>query len=56
MVILEKDLTPKKLVDTINHLLQDEETLKNMALQARQLGKPDACLDIYQLIKKIMKE
>ncbi len=56
VVILEKDLTPKKLVDTINHLLQDEETLKNMALQARQLGKPDACLDIYQLIKKIMKE
>lgn len=56
VVILEKDLTPEKLVITIDRLIHDEETLKKMSLQARKLGKPDACLDIYQLIKKMMKE
>jgi len=55
MMILEKDLNKEKLLATIDGLMADEEKLKKMRENAKKLGKPQACMDIYQLMKSLVK-
>lgn len=49
IMILDKDLTGKKLIDIINNLLQEEGKLSFMAKASKALGKPNAASDIADL-------
>lgn len=50
--ILEKDLNAEEFVKKIRYLLNHEDVLNDMRKNAKQLGKPHACEDIY---KEMMK-
>lgn len=53
--ILEKDLDAQCFVKEVNKLLHDDSLLKTLKDNARQLGKPNACHDIYQEILKTLE-
>jgi len=48
VVILQRDLTPERLADTLGRLLADKDALARMASATRALGRPEAAGDIYQ--------
>ena len=48
-MILDKELTGKKLIDIINNLLQEEGKLSFMAKASKALGKPNAASDIADI-------
>ena len=54
-LILEKDLSGKILAERINFYASHREALHQMALRAKQLGRPDAAADIvddcYRLVE-----
>lgn len=47
-MILEKELNAQDFVKEVRDLLKHKEELEGLKTNARQLGKPDACKDIYQ--------
>lgn len=49
IMILDKELTGKKLIDIINNLLQEEGKLSFMAKASKALGKPNAASDIADI-------
>lgn len=53
-VLLEKELTPEKLVQEIINILNDEQLRKNMSTQSKLLAKPDAAKDLCDLIESLM--
>lgn len=53
IAILEKDLTPEKLNETVFRLLGDKEKLIDMANASKEIGKPEAIEIIYDEILKI---
>lgn len=56
IAILEKDLTPQKLNETVFTLLGDKEKLIDMANSSKNIGKPEAIEIIYDEILKIYNE
>jgi UDP-N-acetylglucosamine--N-acetylmuramyl-(pentapeptide) pyrophosphoryl-undecaprenol N-acetylglucosamine transferase len=54
--ILEKDLAEDVFLHKIRHLLKDENKLKELKENARKLGKPNACEDIYQEVLKLLNK
>lgn len=54
-MILEKNLESESFVEKVNQLLSNEEKRAQMKENAKKLGKPDACQDIYQEILKVLK-
>lgn len=56
MMILEKDLTKDKLLTMIDELMNDSHKLERLCENAKKLGKPNACRDIYQLMQAIIKK
>lgn len=54
-VILESELTPQKLAEAIEGLLKHPPTLSEMALKSKQLGKPNATMEICNLLTQIAK-
>ena len=56
MMILEKDLNKDVLLSTIDDLMADEKKLNELRNNAKKLGKPNASMDIYQLMKSLVKE
>ena len=54
-VILEKELTPERLQESLVRLLQDPAALQQMSEQARKLAHPDAATRISALVQSILK-
>lgn len=53
-IIEEKDLTSQRLIDTVEHMLKDEQTLKKYKNNARKMAIVDANERIYKIIKDIL--
>ena len=54
-MILESELQPDRLVQTIDALLYDKQKLDDMRQRAKALGKPQASHDIYDLMLKVIQ-
>ena len=54
--ILEKELQVDHLIDMMDHLINDETALNILKDNAKKLGKPQACQDIYQVIIEMLGE
>ena len=54
-MILEKDLNEDELVEKISLLMNNDEMRENMKKNAKAMGKPHACEDIYGEIKKLLE-
>jgi UDP-N-acetylglucosamine--N-acetylmuramyl-(pentapeptide) pyrophosphoryl-undecaprenol N-acetylglucosamine transferase len=54
-VILEKDLTAELLTHEINHLLSDENKLKNMSEKSKNISRPDATIKLVDEMEKLLK-
>jgi len=55
-VILEKELTPNRLQESLIRLLQEPAALEQMSEQARKLAHPDAATQIAALVQSILKK
>lgn len=53
--ILESELTPETLNNTLFDILNDDEKLKSMELNSKKIGKPDAVDDIYRILMNYKK-
>ena len=53
--ILESELTPELLNNTLFEILHNDEKLKSMESNSKKIGKPDAVDDIYKLIMNYKK-
>jgi len=54
-VILEKDLTAELLAHEINHLLSDENRLRNMAEKSKNMGRPEATSLLVDEMQRLLK-
>ena len=52
-LLLQADLTPEKLLNQLQSLLENPERLAAMSSHARTLAHPDAALQIAQILKKL---
>lgn len=55
-ILLEKDLTSKKLIDSMDQILIDDKKLKEMKQAAKKLGIPDAAGRLFKLMQSLVKE
>ncbi|WP_102262112.1 undecaprenyldiphospho-muramoylpentapeptide beta-N-acetylglucosaminyltransferase [Mesobacillus jeotgali] len=55
-LLLEKDLTGPKLVESIDHILGNEDKLADMKKAAKKLGIPDAAQRLYRLMEELAKK
>lgn len=55
VLLLEKDLSGPKLVESIDSILMDQERLSEMKQASKRLGIPDAAKRMYDLIQEIVK-
>ena len=54
-VILNKDISPELLIETIDDLLEDQGTLRKMAAASRSLGRPQAADTIAEMILELAR-
>lgn len=54
-LLLEKDLTSKKLVEEIDQIIMDEEQLRKMKKSAEELGIRDAANRLYRVMEELTK-
>jgi UDP-N-acetylglucosamine--N-acetylmuramyl-(pentapeptide) pyrophosphoryl-undecaprenol N-acetylglucosamine transferase len=54
--LLEKDLSGQKLVEEIDRILLDENQLKEMKKNAKELGIPDAAKRLYNVMKDLVEQ
>lgn len=54
-LIEEKDLTAKKLADTVNGLMKDSDRLEKMKKNAKKLGRTDAAEKMIALCKELSR-
>lgn len=55
-MILESDLQVEKLLSTIDSIIDDETALNVLKDNAKKLGKPNACQDMYNVILEMLGE
>ena len=55
-LLLEKDLTGPKLVESIDQILGHDEKLADMKKAAKKLGIPDAAQRLYRLMEELAKK
>lgn len=53
MMILENELNSDDFIAKVDYILDNEMTQESMRKNAKALGKPNACQDIYKLIKEM---
>lgn len=56
LVLLEKDLTGKSLLEAIDKVVQNKNVLKAMALNSKKLGSSDVENKIYTAMKNLINE
>ena len=54
--IVESDLTPEKMTETIDTLMDDPSRLRLMAQNAKKMAITDASERIYEVIRKVMAD
>lgn len=54
-VVLNKDISPEILIETIDDLLEDKGTLRRMAAASRSLGRPQAADTIAEMILELAR-
>lgn len=54
MMLLEKELEARKLVDKVDAILSNPILMESMKKNALALGKPNACKDMYRLIQEML--
>ncbi|WP_313798761.1 undecaprenyldiphospho-muramoylpentapeptide beta-N-acetylglucosaminyltransferase [Cytobacillus sp.] len=55
VLLLEQELTSKKLVEGMDQILMDDQKLKEMKKSAKKLGIPDAARRLYQLMEELVR-
>jgi UDP-N-acetylglucosamine--N-acetylmuramyl-(pentapeptide) pyrophosphoryl-undecaprenol N-acetylglucosamine transferase len=55
-LLLEKDLNNKSLVNHIDRILLNKETLKEMKIKAKKIGVPDSASRLYLLMKELVEK
>lgn len=55
-MILEADLQVDRLISTIDSVIEDEAMLNVLKENAKKLGKPNACQDMYRVIIEMLGE
>ncbi|WP_105980925.1 undecaprenyldiphospho-muramoylpentapeptide beta-N-acetylglucosaminyltransferase [Bacillus paralicheniformis] len=53
VVLKESELNGDRLIQAIDHILQDEKTLQEMKSRAKSLGVPDAAERLYNVLKEL---
>lgn len=53
-VILEKELDECKLLHEVKALFADSDRMKSMSLNSKKLGKPNATLDIVEMVEALL--
>lgn len=53
-LLLEKDLNSKSLVNHIDQILLNNDSLKEMKVNAKKIGVPDSASRLYQLMKQLV--
>jgi UDP-N-acetylglucosamine--N-acetylmuramyl-(pentapeptide) pyrophosphoryl-undecaprenol N-acetylglucosamine transferase len=53
-LLLEKDLNNKSLVNHIDRILLNNETLKEMKMKAKKMGVPDSASRLYTIMKQLI--
>ncbi|MBP2240036.1 UDP-N-acetylglucosamine--N-acetylmuramyl-(pentapeptide) pyrophosphoryl-undecaprenol N-acetylglucosamine transferase [Cytobacillus eiseniae] len=56
ILLLEKDLTAKKLIEQMDQILLDDQKLKEMKKSAKRLGIPDAASKLYDVMEELVRE
>ncbi len=54
-MILDAELSGKRLADTIRYLLEDPDAIGEMERTSRSIGKPDATKKVLELIMRLIK-
>ena len=52
-ILLERDLTPERLLETLASLLTDQQSLMRMGAAARQLARPEALRHITDIVVQL---
>ncbi|MBS4189131.1 undecaprenyldiphospho-muramoylpentapeptide beta-N-acetylglucosaminyltransferase [Bacillus sp. FJAT-49705] len=55
-ILLEKDLTGKKLVELMDLILLDDKRLSEMKKDAKKLGIPDAAKRLFRLMEELVEK
>lgn len=53
VVLKESELNGQRLIQAIDHILQDEKTLQEMSERTKSLGVPDAAQRLYQVLNEL---
>lgn len=53
VVLKESELNGDRLIQAIDHILQDEKTLEEMKIRAKSFGVPDAAERLYNVLKEL---
>lgn len=56
VVLLEKDLTPSKMIELIHFFMKDRSKLSDMRLRSKELAKTNATDLIYEELLELMKK
>ncbi|OLS42015.1 undecaprenyldiphospho-muramoylpentapeptide beta-N-acetylglucosaminyltransferase [Bacillus sp. MRMR6] len=54
-LLLEKELNSKSLVQHIDRILLNKQTLEAMKIKAKELGVPDSATKLHELMKQLVK-
>lgn len=55
-LMLEKDLTSKKLIEEIDNVLKNDSTLSSMKKSAEELGIQDAAIRLYRVMEELTNQ
>jgi len=55
-MILEKDLTSEGLLEHLHKMMSDDAMRESIGAKALELGKPNACEDMYRDLKALLEE
>ncbi|MDA7025965.1 undecaprenyldiphospho-muramoylpentapeptide beta-N-acetylglucosaminyltransferase [Bacillus sp. CLL-7-23] len=55
VVLKESELDGDRLVQAVDHILQDEKTLNQMSERAKSLGVPDAAQRLYHVLSELQQ-
>lgn len=55
-LLLEKDLTSKSLIESIDRILLNKENLREMKTRSKKLGVPDSANRLFEVMKQLVNQ